>query len=133
MPMTDPIADLLTRLRNGSRARLETVEAPASKLKARLLDVLKSEGYIRGYTLKEDGKQGVLTIELRYEGPDKTPAITEIKRVSRPGLRRYTRSTKIPRVANGLGVAILSTSKGVLVDREAQKQKLGGEILCTVW
>jgi small subunit ribosomal protein S8 len=133
MSMTDPIADLLTRLRNASRARLETVEIPSSKLKVRICDVLQSEGYIRGYSVKEDDKQGVLSIEMRYEGPDKTPAITDIRRMSKPGLRRYTASTKMPRIANGLGVAILSTSKGVLVDREAQKAKVGGEILCTVW
>lgn len=133
MSMTDPIADLLTRLRNGSRARLENVVMPSSKLKIRVCEVLQSEGYIRGWSVREDNKQGILSIEMRYEGTDKTPAITEIKRVSRPGLRRYVPTTKIPRIANGLGVAILSTSKGVLVDRDAQKQKLGGELLCTVW
>lgn len=133
MAMTDPISDLLTRIRNASRARLEQIDLPASKLKARICEVLKSEGYIRGYSMREDKKQGILTIELRYEGADRTPAITAIKRVSKPGLRRYVPSGKIPVVSNGLGVAILSTSRGVLVDREAKKNRLGGELLCTVW
>ena len=133
MSMTDPIADLLTRIRNAQRAKLETTDVPHSKLKVRILDVLQAEGYIRNYTVKDDKKQGLITIELKYEGSDKTPAISAVRRVSRPGLRRYVPARKMPRVNNGLGIAILSTSKGVLVDREAQKQNLGGELLCTVW
>ena len=132
MSMTDPIADLLTRIRNAQRAGLEQFEVPASKIKHRICEVLRDEGFVREVSHKDDGKQGVLTVVLKYD-PDKRPAISEIKRQSRPGLRRYVSYTDIPPVMNGLGIAVLSTSKGILVDREARKQRLGGELLATVW
>ena len=132
MSMTDPIADLLTRIRNAQRAGLADFEVPASKMKQRICEVLKDEGFIREVTSKEDGKQGVLTVTLKYDA-EKRPAISEIKRQSKPGLRRYVGYQDIPKVMNGLGIALLSTSKGIVVDREARKQHLGGELLATVW
>jgi small subunit ribosomal protein S8 len=132
MSMTDPVADLLTRIRNAQRAGLEELELPASKLKLRVCEVLRDEGFIRDVIVKEGGTQGTLTVGLKYD-TDKRPAISEIRRQSKPGLRRYVRHTEIPKVMNGLGIAILSTSKGVLVDREARKQHLGGELIATVW
>lgn len=132
MSMTDPIADLLTRIRNAQSAGHESVVVPASKLKRRIAEVLQSEGYVGDVQFEEDGRQGLLTIALKYER-DGAPVIREIRRASRPGLRRYVPVAEIPRVRNGLGVAILSTSRGVLVDREARKNRVGGEVLCTVW
>jgi small subunit ribosomal protein S8 len=133
MSFTDPIGDMLTRIRNASSARHEKVLVPASRLKLRLAEVLKEEGYIKDYVLHQDEhKQGAITILLKYS-PDREPAISDIKRVSKPGLRRYVATGDIPRVLNGLGTAILSTSKGVMVDREARKQKVGGELICTIW
>jgi small subunit ribosomal protein S8 len=132
MSFTDPIGDMLTRIRNASRARHEKVLVPASRLKARIAEVLKDEGFIKDFVLHQDGRQGAITILLKYSG-DREPAISEIKRVSRPGLRRYVATDSIPRVLNGMGIAILSTSKGVMVDHEARKQKVGGELICTVW
>jgi len=130
--MTDPIADLLTRIRNAQRAGLEQIELPSSKIKQRICEVLRDEGFVREVSHKDDGKQGVLTVLLKYDG-DKRPAISEIRRQSKPGLRRYLSYTDIPPVMNGLGIAVLSTSKGILVDREARKQQVGGELLATVW
>jgi small subunit ribosomal protein S8 len=130
--MTDPISDMLTRLRNGSRAGHEKVVFPMSTIKARLAEVLKSEGFIKDFILHKDSNQGTMTVVLRYS-PTKEPAITGIKRASRPGLRLYNNKKEIPEVLNGLGVAILSTSKGVLVDRDARAKGVGGELLCTVW
>jgi small subunit ribosomal protein S8 len=132
MSMTDPIADLLTRIRNAQRAGLEEISLPASKIKQRVAEVLRDEGFVREVSFKDDGLQGTLTVILKYD-EEKRPAINDIKRQSKPGLRRYVRHTDIPKVMNGLGIAILSTSKGVLVDREARKQHLGGELLATVW
>jgi small subunit ribosomal protein S8 len=132
MSFTDPIGDMLTRVRNASNARHEKVLVPASRLKVRIAEVLKEEGYIKDFVLHQDGPQGAITILLKYSG-DREPAISEIKRVSKPGLRRYVPTDSIPRILNGMGIAILSTSKGVLVDREARKQKVGGELICTVW
>jgi small subunit ribosomal protein S8 len=132
MSFTDPIGDMLTRIRNASNARHEKVLVPASRLKARIAEVLKEEGFIKDYVRHEEGPQGAITILLKYTS-DRAPAITDIKRVSKPGLRRYVPTDAIPRVLNGMGIAILSTSKGVLVDREARKQKVGGELICTVW
>jgi small subunit ribosomal protein S8 len=133
MSFTDPIGDMLTRVRNASSARHEKVLVPASNLKARIAEVLKAEGFILDYVLhKDDSHQGAITILLKY-GQDREPAISDIKRVSKPGLRRYVDTGQIPRVLNGMGIAILSTSKGVMVDREARKQKVGGELICTVW
>ena len=133
MSFTDPIGDMLTRIRNASSARHEKVLVPASNLKARIAEVLKAEGFIQDFVLhKDDRHQGAITILLKY-GQDREPAISDIKRVSKPGLRRYVDTGEIPRVLNGMGIAILSTSKGVMVDREARKQKVGGELICTVW
>ena len=133
MSFTDPIGDMLSRIRNASSARHEKVLIPASNLKGRIAEVLKAEGFIKDYVVhKDEAKQGAITIFLKY-GPDREPAISDIKRVSKPGLRRYVATDGIPRVLNGLGIAILSTSKGVMVDREARKQKVGGELICTVW
>ena len=133
MSMTDPVGDMLTRIRNASRAGHEKVVIPGSKLKERIASVLKDEGYIKEVVVhKTDGKSGEITLVLKY-GPNREPAITEIRRVSKPGLRRYVPSAEIPRVLNGMGVAILSTSKGIMVDREARKQNVGGELICTVF
>ncbi len=132
MSFTDPIGDMLTRIRNASRARHEKVLVPSSRLKVRIAEVLRDEGFIKDYVLHEEGAQGAITILLKYTS-DREPAISDIKRVSKPGLRRYVPTDSIPRILNGMGIAILSTSKGVMVDREARKQKVGGELICTVW
>lgn len=130
--MTDPIADMLTRIRNAQHMGHEALTLPASKLKQRVAEVLAAEGYVQSVSFKDDGRQGELSITLRYDHA-KQPAINEVKRVSRPGRRVYVTVDEIPRVKNGLGIAVLSTSHGVLVDREARKNKVGGELLCTVW
>ncbi len=132
MSFTDPIGDMLTRIRNASSARHEKVLVPKSGLKVRIAEVLKEEGFIKDFVVHQDGVQGAITILLKYSA-DREPAISDIKRVSKPGLRRYVANDSIPRVLNGMGIAILSTSHGVLVDREARKQKVGGELICTVW
>jgi small subunit ribosomal protein S8 len=132
MSMTDPIADLLTRIRNAQRMGHDALSLPGSKLKQRLAETLSAEGYVGEVGFQSDGKQGVITIQLKY-GPDRTPVISELRRVSKPGRRLYLAVDAIPRVKNGLGVAILSTSKGLLVDRDARRQRVGGELLCTVW
>jgi small subunit ribosomal protein S8 len=133
MSMTDPVADLLTRIRNAQRAGLEELDLPASKIKQRICEVLRDEGFVREVSVKQDDDvQGTLHVILKYD-ESRRPAISEIKRQSKPGLRRYVRHTEIPKVMNGLGIAILSTSKGVLVDRDARKQHLGGELIATVW
>src|SRR2546425_819295 len=125
MSMTDPVADLLTRIRNAQRAGLEELDLPASNIKQRICEVLRDEGFVREVSRTDDGRQGTLKVLLKYD-EGRRPAISEIRRQSKPGLRRYVRYTEIPKVMNGLGIAILSTSKGVLVDREARKQHLGG-------
>jgi small subunit ribosomal protein S8 len=132
MSFSDPIADMLTRIRNASSARHEKVLVPRSRLKIRIAEVLRSEGFIKDFIVHDDGPQGAITILLKYSA-DREPAISDIKRVSKPGLRRYSPTDSIPRILNGMGIAILSTSKGVMVDREARKQKVGGELICTVW
>ena len=132
MSFTDPIGDMLTRIRNASSARHEKCVVPRSRLKIRIAEVLKEEGFIKDYVVHEEGPQGAITILLKYSA-DREPAISDIKRISKPGLRRYVPTDSIPRILNGMGIAILSTSKGVLVDREARKQKVGGELICTVW
>lgn len=133
MSFTDPIGDMLTRIRNASSARHEKCLVPASRLKIRIAEVLRDEGFIKDFVVHQDlGIQGAITILLKYS-TDREPAISDIKRVSKPGLRRYVATDSIPRVLNGMGIAILSTSKGVMVDREARKQKVGGELICTVW
>jgi small subunit ribosomal protein S8 len=130
--MTDPIADMLTRIRNAITARKAKVIMPASKMKARIAEVLKDEGFVGAISSEEDGKQGLLSIELRYDNNNHN-AIQGIRRVSKPGQRSYARHDNLPRVRSGLGIAILTTSKGVMTEREARKQGLGGELLCEVW
>lgn len=132
MYITDTIADMLTRIRNASSAKHDTVDIPASKMKTSIARILLDEGYIRSFTTEEDGKQGVIHITLKY-GENRAPVIRGLRRVSKPGLRIYTSCEDCPRVMRGLGVAILSTSKGVLTDREARKQNVGGEVLAFVW
>lgn len=133
MVMTDPIADMLARIRNASRARHESVDVPSSKLKLEIVRVLKDQGYIRDFKLVEEDKpQPTLRIFLKY-GPDRTQAITGVRRVSTPGRRVYTGKDRIPRVVGGLGIAVLSTPRGVMSDREARRAGVGGEVLCYVW
>ena len=132
MSMTDPIADMLTRIRNGIQARHDRVELPASKLKVEIARILKSEGFISNYKLVEDKVQGVLRIYLKYS-EDGEPVIHGIERISRPGRRVYRNKQEIPRVLGGLGLAIVSTSKGVLAGHDAVKTGVGGEVLCQVW
>lgn len=132
MSMSDPLADMLTRIRNGVAARFESVEMPLSKLKVGVVKVLKEEGYITDYQIIDQGVQGILRVNLKY-GPDNEQVITGIRKVSKPGLRQYKKSSNIPKVMSGLGVGILSTSRGVISDREARKLNVGGELLCEVW
>ncbi|MBI5968979.1 MAG: 30S ribosomal protein S8 [Deltaproteobacteria bacterium] len=133
MGMTDPLADMLTRLRNASKAKQEKVDIPASNLKAHVARILKDEGYLKNYKIIKDGKQGILRIYLRFEGETKRPVITGLKNISRPGLRRYAKKAEIPLVLRGLGLSILSTSKGILTDKEARRLNVGGELLFSVW
>ena len=132
MGMTDPIADMLTRLRNANSVLHEKVEIPGSKIKRAIADVLKEEGFIKDYTFTKDNKQGVITIKLKY-GPDSEQVITGIKRISRPGLRAYVNKDQLPRVLGGLGIAIISTSKGIMSDKKARSTGVGGEVLAYVW
>ena len=132
MPVNDPVGDMLTRLRNASRARHDKVVLPGSVLKEQVARVLKEEGFIADFVTHQRKPQNELTLMLKY-GPDREPVITGIKRVSKPGLRRFTAARNIPRVLGGMGISILSTSRGVLVDHEARKQKVGGELICTVY
>ena len=131
MQITDPIADMLTRIRNANSAKHETVDVPASNMKKAIAEILNNEGYIKSYQIIEDGKQGVIRIALKYVGKQK--AITGIKRVSKPGLRVYANCADMPRVMNGLGIAIVSTSKGIMTDKAARKANIGGEVLAFVW
>lgn len=130
---TDPIADYLTRIRNANAARLKMVEIPSSGVKRAITAILFDQGYIQNYKFEEDDKQGVIKIALKYNASTKVPAITKIERASRPGLRKYSGATDMPRVLNGLGIAIVSTSKGVITDKEARKENVGGEVLCYVY
>ncbi|MBU8891854.1 MAG: 30S ribosomal protein S8 [Bacteroidales bacterium] len=130
--MTDPIADYLTRLRNALMANHRVVEVPASNLKKDITKLLYDKGYILSYKFEDDNKQGIIKIALKYHPETKAPAIRSIKRVSTPGLRKYVDTSEIPRVLNGLGIAILSTSKGVITDKEARTLNVGGEVLCYV-
>ena len=132
MVMTDPIADFLTRIRNGNMVMHEKVEAPSSKAKVAIAEILKSEGYIKNYESVDDGKQGILRIYLKY-GPKKEKVITGIKRISKPGLRVYVKKDEVPKVLGGLGTAIVSTSQGVMTDKRARKEGLGGEVICYIW
>ena len=131
--MTDPIADYLTRLRNAISAKHRVVEVPASNLKKEITKILFDKGYILNYMFVEDGPQGTIKIALKYDAANKTSAIKKLVRVSSPGLRKYTGYKDMPRVINGLGIAILSTSKGVMTDKEAADLKIGGEVLCFVY
>ena len=131
MQMSDVIADMLTRIRNASNAKHETVDIPASNMKKSIADILAKEGYIKGYNIVEDGKQGIIRVTLKYNGKDK--AIKGLRRVSKPGLRIYASCEDMPRVMSGLGVAIVSTSKGIMTDKEARKNNIGGEVLAFVW
>lgn len=132
MSMTDPIADLLTRIRNASGAKHQKVDLASSNLKVNIATVLRTEGFIKNYKVIADNKQGILRIYLKYID-EKDSVINEIKRISKPGSRVYVGSDDIPRVKNGLGIAVLSTSKGILTDKSAQEAGVGGELLCTVW
>ncbi len=132
MAISDPIADMLTRIRNAGKAKLNSVDIPGSKLKIELAKVLKNEGYIKNYKFLKDNKQGILRVYLKY-GQGQTSAIFGIDRASRPGRRQYVKSTDLKPVYNGMGLAILSTSKGIMTDKRAVKEKLGGEVLCKLW
>ena len=132
MQITDAIADMLTRIRNAYMAKHESVSVPASNMKKAIAQILVDEGYIKSFTVTEDGKQGTIEITLKY-GPNKSQVITGLKRVSKPGLRIYTDCENMPRVMKGLGIAILSTSKGIMTDKEARKANVGGEVLAFIW
>jgi len=130
--MTDPVADFLTRIRNANTVYHDKIEAPASKLKKSIASVLKEEGFVRDYEYIEDGKQGILRVYLKY-GPEKERVITGVKRISKPGLRVYARKDSIPKVLGGLGIAIISTPKGIITDKQARRLGVGGEVICYVW
>jgi small subunit ribosomal protein S8 len=132
MSMSDPIADMLTRIRNANVVRHETVEIPASTIKREIAEILKKEGFIRDAEYIEDNKQGIIRLFLKY-GPNNERVISGLKRISKPGLRVYTKSQEVPRVLGGLGIAIISTSHGVMTDKEARQSKSGGEVICYVW
>ena len=132
MTMTDPIADMLTRLRNANSVLHDKVEIPGSKIKKAIASVLKEEGFIKDFTFTENNKQGVLTVTLKY-GPQREQVISGIKRISKPGLRMYAKHAELPKVLGGLGIAIISTSKGIMSDKQARKAGLGGEIIAYVW
>jgi small subunit ribosomal protein S8 len=132
MQITDTIADMLTRIRNANSAKHDTVDIPASNMKKAIAQILVDEGYVKGFQVVEDGKQGIIRMTLKY-GENKTPVITGLRRVSKPGLRIYTSCEDMPKVMKGLGIAILSTSKGVKTDRQARKENVGGEVLAFVW
>jgi small subunit ribosomal protein S8 len=130
--ITDPIADYLTRIRNAVMANHRIVEVPASNIKKEITKILYEKGYVLNYKFEDDGRQGTIKIALKYHPVSKLPAITKLERVSRPGLRQYADSTTLPRVMNGMGIAILTTSQGVMTDKEARTKKIGGEVLCYV-
>lgn len=132
MQITDPIADMLTRIRNANSAKHETVDIPASNMKKAIAEILNEEGYIKSYQIIEDGKQDVIRIALKYS-PSKERVISGLKRVSKPGLRIYAGAEELPRVLKGLGIAIISTSKGVMTDKAARKENIGGEVLAFIW
>ena len=132
MQITDTIADMLTRIRNASSAKHDSVEIPASNVKKAIAQILLDEGYISSFTVTEDGKQGIIKIVLKY-GPNKSQIITGLRRVSKPGLRIYTNVEDMPKVMRGLGIVILSTSKGIMTDKQARRENIGGEVLAFVW
>lgn len=130
--MTDPIADMLTRVRNAVNAKHKVVEVPASNIKKDIAQILLDEGFIEGFNVTDDNKQGIITIDLKY-GPHDEKVISGIKRISKPGLRVYANASETPRVLGGLGIAIISTSKGLMTDKAARKENIGGEVICYVW
>ena len=130
--MTDPIADMLTRIRNAVNAKHKVVEVPASNIKKSIAQIVLDEGFIDGFNVTDDGKQGIITIDLKY-GPNEEKVISGIKRISKPGLRVYARANEVPKVLGGLGIAIVSTSKGLVTDKVARKEGIGGEVICYVW
>ena len=132
MQITDAIADMLTRIRNANSAKHDSVKVPASNMKKAIAQILVDEGYIKGFTVEEDGKQGIIDVQLKY-GPNKSQVITGLRRVSKPGLRIYTNVEDMPKVMKGLGIAILSTPKGIMTDKDARKANVGGEVLAFVW
>jgi len=132
MSMSDPMADMLTRIRNAGMARFESVEIPLSKIKKGVAEMLKKEGYINDYNVIQDNRQGVLKVDLKYDKNDKK-VITGLRKISKPGCRVYVQADNIPRVMSGLGISILSTSKGIITDADARKMNVGGELLCEVW
>jgi small subunit ribosomal protein S8 len=131
MPVTDPISDFLTRIRNASKAKKIRVDIPSSNLKKNLAEILKQQSFIEDYTLVEDSRQNILRVVLKYRNG--VPALTGLKRISTPGLKVYKSASELPRVLNGLGIAVISTSKGLLTDKEARKASVGGEIVCYIW
>ena len=132
MTMTDPIADMLTRIRNANMARHDTVEVPGSKVKVAVAEILKNEGFIKDYEFKKDNKQGTIKIFFKY-GPNREKVLTGLKRISKPGLRVYARKDELPKVLGGLGIAIISTSQGIMTDKAARRAGVGGEVLCYIW
>ena len=132
MVMTDPIADMLTRIRNANHAKHEFVDIPASRIKKEIANILLQEGYIKGFDVIDDAKQGIIRVELKYQ-PNKERVITGIKRISKPGLRVFVNKDETPKVLGGLGIAVISTSKGILTDKNARIQGVGGEVICYVW
>ena len=132
MQVTDAIADMLTRIRNANSAKHDSVKIPASNMKKAIAQILVDEGYIKSFTVEEDGKQGIMDVQLKY-GPNKSQVITGLRRVSKPGLRIYAGADELPRVLKGLGIAIVSTSKGIMTDKKARKENVGGEVLAYVW
>lgn len=133
MHITDPVADMLTRIRNANNAKHDTVDVPASNMKKSIAQILLDEGYVKGYQLIDDGTQGIIRIALKYNQPNKEKVITGLRRVSKPGLRVYAGAEELPRVIKGLGIAIVSTSKGVMTDKAARVAHVGGEVLAFVW
>jgi small subunit ribosomal protein S8 len=131
--VTDPIADFLTRIRNAQMARHRIVDIPASNVKKRITEILYEKGYILKYKFEDDNKQGIIKIALKYDAQSKEPAIRSLERISRPGLRQYAKPSEIRRVQNGLGIAIVSTSKGLMTDKEARTQNIGGEVMCNIY
>ncbi len=132
MTMTDPIADMLTRIRNANLVKHESLDVPASNLKKAIASILLEEGFIKGFDVIEDGKQGIIRVQMKY-GPSKERVITGLKKISKPGLKVYAKKDEIPKVLGGLGIAVVSTSKGVITDKAARKFGVGGEVICYVW
>ena len=133
MQITDTIADMLTRIRNANSAKHDTVDIPASNMKKAIAQILVDEGYVKSYNVIEDGKQGTIRIVLKYQGPSKSPVLMGLRRVSKPGLRIYSSSEDMPKVLKGIGTAIVSTSRGVMTDKRARKENVGGEVLAFIW